>query len=58
MCPGGDCPSKMQCYRYTAEPTPLWQNYMDFNNKRTGNKCGNFMEVWEKDEKPAFDMSD
>lgn len=27
MCPGGECPMKHSCYRYTATPTPHWQSY-------------------------------
>lgn len=46
MCPGGDCPSKLVCYRHTAEPTPFRQSYMDFNKRRHGNKCDSFMEIW------------
>jgi hypothetical protein len=42
------CPSKDSCYRYTVEPSPLWQSYSDFEyNKETG-KC-NF--YWENEDK-------
>lgn len=41
MCPGGDCPSKETCYRYTAEPS-MWQSVADFNTRRKGDKCDNY----------------
>ena len=27
MCPGGDCPHKEDCYRYTATPDEIYQYY-------------------------------
>lgn len=42
MCNGKDCPSRFQCYRFTAEPTPGWQAYADFNVDRRGDKCASF----------------
>ena len=49
MCEGGDCPSKHECYRFTATPDS-YQAYMDFNAKRQGEKCDSFLEIWRKRE--------
>ncbi len=27
MCTGGNCPLRLNCYRYTAKPEPLGQSY-------------------------------
>lgn len=28
MCTGGDCPLKLNCYRFMAVPNEFWQSYM------------------------------
>lgn len=30
MCMNSNCPSRMKCYRYMAEPNPYRQSYGDF----------------------------
>lgn len=27
MCSGVGCPARQNCYRFTAEPSKLWQSY-------------------------------
>ncbi|MFQ5619972.1 MAG: hypothetical protein ACE5FR_13480 [Rhodospirillales bacterium] len=56
MCPGDDCPSRKQCWRYMATPTICAgadgreenvQSYADFNKTRQGERCDFF---WPLDE--------
>ena len=45
-CPGGNCPYKEDCYRYTVKPDK-WQSYADFSKLiDDGRKCEHF---WPND---------
>lgn len=45
MCLNKLCPSRENCYRFMATPTPNWQSYMAFKcSSRTG-KCEYFWSL-------------
>ena len=46
-CNNKSCPSKDSCYRYTVEPSPMWQSYSNFEYIKEKGKC-NF--YWENED--------
>lgn len=44
MCIGSTCPSKKECYRYTAPANPYWQAYSNFfiNIKTEEDRCSHY----------------
>lgn len=52
MCSGIDCPLKETCYRYTAQPNPLWQSWVtDVHYDHEKQTCGWHYPLIEKKEK-------
>lgn len=47
-CPGGNCPIKETCYRYTATPSKWRQSYFAETPIKEDNTCDHFMEIWDK----------
>jgi hypothetical protein len=45
MCDNNDCPSRLGCYRFMAEPNPYRQAYMEFKFDERG-KCDHFAPNW------------
>jgi len=43
-CENEECPSKLQCYRYTVEANEYWQTYADFEVKEGEDKCEYFWD--------------
>jgi hypothetical protein len=44
-CPGGDCPSKDQCARYTSKHRDFWQSITEFNKLfYIDGKCDYFID--------------
>jgi len=44
MCSNKDCPSRGQCYRARAKPTPGRQSYIHFTVS-AGDRCNYFWEI-------------
>lgn len=47
MCRNEECPSKSECYRFTATPEPLYQSYADFEPLEGEDKCEYFWDNTE-----------
>jgi hypothetical protein len=43
MCMNDECPSRVSCFRFRAEPHPYRQAYTDF--KVDGDKCDSYADV-------------
>lgn len=52
MCATDTCPSRSECYRFRAEPSPYWQSYLYGKPDERG-RCDHFWPV-EKEE-PAHE---
>ncbi len=44
MCRNSLCPSKSECYRFTAPPNPYRQTYKDFHHDDSG-RCAYFAPI-------------
>jgi len=54
-CPGGDCPQKETCFRFTAMPNEFMQSYfVDPPNK--GGECDYYWKVVEYPEEGLFHL--
>ena len=49
MCQNTECPSRLECYRFTAKPNPWRQAYMDFKVLDGGDKCDSFTSNGEQE---------
>lgn len=47
MCTDEECPSRLQCYRYRAEPNTYRQSYMKFPRHHEAEKCDSFWPLRE-----------
>lgn len=45
MCMDRRCPSRGECYRYRASPTPGWQTYMFFSRDAGRDRCDMFAAI-------------
>lgn len=45
MCTDMWCPSRGECYRYRAVPTPGWQTYQFFQRDSGKDRCGSFAVI-------------
>jgi hypothetical protein len=47
LCHGEDCPSKNDCYRFRAEPDPIWQRWSNYDDLRhpTDQLCHAFLAI-------------
>lgn len=46
MCQNKSCPSRQDCYRFMAAPTPWYQSYMDFKPAPGADRCDDFQPLW------------
>ena len=49
MCQNTECPSRLECYRFTAKPNPWRQAYMDFKLLDGADKCDSFTSNGEQE---------
>ena len=48
MCPGRNCPDRIECYRYMAISTYIWQSHGNFDELREEDKCEYFWEIGDR----------
>lgn len=44
MCANENCPSKANCYRFTAQPNPWRQAYADFKPAPGSDRCDSYTD--------------
>jgi hypothetical protein len=45
MCKDHECPSRLKCYRYMAEPSEQWQPYAKFERRPNADRCVFFWTI-------------
>ena len=57
MCRDDACPSRQQCYRFTATPSQFLQSYGSFGRMPDAEKCDHFWPIKNKIEAKRLDRA-
>jgi len=48
MCPGKDCPARIECFRYMATPRIGRQRWSNYDERREDDGCYAFLKIWNR----------
>lgn len=51
MCRDKQCPSRLDCYRFTAKPSQFLQSYASFGRDDGADRCVSFVQATKSDDR-------